>query len=267
MTGKKLPKAITRPSEDLKDIAAAAVAAERPNRLAQLVPSRHLSGESTAARPSAPQNDAAVAEPVPAVSRLPVAAALLPVAPIDADPQAARRRSQAEKIVKRHTSYAAVGGLVPLPIANVAAGTAVIMRMVKKLSDLYEVPFERGRTRSLIIGLTGGAVPTGLAAATTSTLAYVVPGSAFVGLAVSSITAAAFTRGIGMVFVDHFENAAISLGAGAIGLEHERRQRPAPLSLPSKMMADAGHMASMSKPVLVQHAAADVDGHHLTRAI
>jgi uncharacterized protein (DUF697 family) len=266
MTGKKLPKAITRPSEDLKEIAAGAVAAENPDRSAPRVPSKHLSGESVAALHSAPQNDAVEAEPVPAISWLPVAADLLPVAPIHADPQAARRRSLAEKIVKRHTSYAAVGGLVPLPVANVAAGTAVIMRMVKKLSDLYEVPFERDRTRSIIIALTGGAVPTGLAAATTSTLAYVVPGSAFVGLAVSSITAAAFTRGIGMVFVDHFENAVISLGS-AIGYRHDCRQRPAPLSLPSKMTTDGGHVASVSKPMLVEHAAADVDGHRLTRAI
>jgi uncharacterized protein (DUF697 family) len=266
MTGKKLPKAITRPSENLTEIAAGAFAAENPNNSARRVPSKHLSGESVAAPQSAPQSDAAEAEPVPAISWLPVAADLLPAAPIHTDPQAVRRRSQAEKIVKRHTSYAAVGGLVPLPIANVAAGSAIIVRMVKKLSDLYEVPFERDRTRSIVIGLTGGAVPTGLAAATASTLAYVVPGSAFVGLAVSSITAAAFTRGIGMVFVDHFENRAISVGS-AIGHKHDCRQRPAPLSLPSKMMTDAGRVASVSKPMFVEHAAAGVDGDHLTRAI
>lgn len=105
-----------------------------------------------------------------------------------------------------------MGGLFPLPIANVAGVTAIIVRMVKALSDLYEVPFERDRTRSFVIGLMGGAVPTGLAAATASTLVFVIPGSGFVGLAVSSITAASFTRGIGLFFVERFENKTMSLG-------------------------------------------------------
>jgi hypothetical protein len=54
----------------------------------------------------------------------------------------------------------------------------------------------------------GGAMPTGLAAVTTSTLVYIVPGSALIGLAVSSIAAIACTRGIGRIFVEHFENGA-----------------------------------------------------------
>ena len=33
--------------------------------------------------------------------------------------------------------------------------------MVKVLSELYGVPFERNRTRSVVIALMGGALPTG----------------------------------------------------------------------------------------------------------
>jgi hypothetical protein len=49
-------------------------------------------------------------------------------------------------------------------------------------------------------------MPTGLAAVTTSTLHYLVPASALIGLAVSSVTAVACTRSIGRVFVEHFES-------------------------------------------------------------
>jgi uncharacterized protein (DUF697 family) len=87
------------------------------------------------------------------------------------------------------------------------------MRMVKQLSDLYGVPFERDRTRAIIIGIMGGAVPTGLGTVAASTLVFAVPGSALVGLAVSAVTAGALTRGIGLVFLEHFENAAMPLGA------------------------------------------------------
>jgi len=121
---------------------------------------------------------------------------------------AVRRRSLAHAIVQRHAAYAAVGGVIPLPIANVASITAVIVRMVKVLADLYGVPFERDRARAIVIGMMGGAMPTGLAAFTTSTLVYIIPGSALIGLAVSSIAAVACTRGIGRIFVEHFESGA-----------------------------------------------------------
>lgn len=119
-----------------------------------------------------------------------------------------RRRSQANVIVERYTAYAAVGGIIPVPIANVASITAVIVRMVKLLSDLYGIPFERDRARAIVVGLMGGAMPTGLGAVTTSTLFYVVPGSGLIGLAVSSIAAVACTRSIGRIFVEHFESGS-----------------------------------------------------------
>lgn len=119
-----------------------------------------------------------------------------------------RRKSVARTIVERHATYSAVGGVIPLPIVNIASVTAVIVRMVKMLSDLYEVPFERDRARTVVVGLMGGAMPTGLGAATASTLIYVVPGSNLIGLAVSSLTAIACTRSIGRVFIEHFESGA-----------------------------------------------------------
>jgi uncharacterized protein (DUF697 family) len=118
------------------------------------------------------------------------------------------RLSAARDIVERHAIYSGVGGVIPLPIANVAGITAVIVRMVKMLSRLYGVPFERDRARAIVIGLLGGSMPTGLAAATSSTLVFIIPGSNLIGLAVSSITAVACTRSIGRIFVEHFESGA-----------------------------------------------------------
>ena len=92
-----------------------------------------------------------------------------------------------------------------MPIVNVAGVTAIILRMVRKLSTLYGVPFERDRARAIVVALAGGTMPTGFAAVTSSTLQYVVPGAALLGLAVSCVTATACTRHIGRIFVDHFE--------------------------------------------------------------
>jgi len=194
MTRKQLPKAIRKTSHELRAIAGGPTHDE----------------EAPAPRSALPR-DAAKAGSAAAASAPPAAKSLFPVAPNPAEQWAARRRSAARKIVERHRTYAAVGGLFPLPVVNIAGVTAINMRMVKQLSDLYGVPFERDRTRSMIIGLMGGAVPTGLGAATASTLVFVVPGSALFGLAVSAISAGALTRGIGLVFLEHFENESMSL--------------------------------------------------------
>jgi uncharacterized protein (DUF697 family) len=95
-----------------------------------------------------------------------------------------------------------------LPIVNVASVTAIIVRMVRILSRLYGVPFERDRARAIVVGMVGGAAPTGLAAVTSSTLHYLMPASAIIGLAVSSVAAVACTRSIGRTFVEHFESGA-----------------------------------------------------------
>lgn len=121
---------------------------------------------------------------------------------------AAKRRAQARAIVDRHATYSAVGGILPLPIASVAGITTIIIRMVKMLSTLYGVPFERDRARAIVAGLVGGATPTGFAAVTTSTLFYAVPSGLLLGTVVSAASAVACTRSIGRVFIEHFESGA-----------------------------------------------------------
>jgi hypothetical protein len=54
----------------------------------------------------------------------------------------------------------------------------------------------------------GGALPTGLATIATSTITLFVPGLNLMGLAISSVTSGAYARGIGQLFIEHFENGA-----------------------------------------------------------
>ena len=120
----------------------------------------------------------------------------------------AKRRVLAGRIVEQNGTLAALSGLAPLPAVNIAGVAAIILRMLKQLSGLYQVHFERDRTRSFVIGVLGGAAPTGLAAATVSTIGLVAPVPAFLGLAISALTAAAVTRAIGEVFIESFERQA-----------------------------------------------------------
>ncbi len=121
---------------------------------------------------------------------------------------AALRGGAAVAIVERYANWAAVGGVIPVPLANAAAITALMVRMIKSLSTLYGVPFERNRTRAAVVGLMGGVLPTGLATVATSTLTYFVPGYGLLSLAVSSVTSSAYARSIGRLYIEHFENGA-----------------------------------------------------------
>jgi uncharacterized protein (DUF697 family) len=190
MTRKPLPKAIIQPLGGPRSGAAAGSPSPIASRPAAALP-----------------HDAAEPEPTLAVSAAPIANDPLPALSPQAQQLAAKRLALARKIVARHRAYAAAGGLVPLPIINVAGVTTIILRMVKQLSDLYGVPFERDRTRSFVLGLIGGAAPTGLGVTTAATLAFAIPAPALAGLAVSALTAGALTNGIGRVYIEQFEAA------------------------------------------------------------
>jgi uncharacterized protein (DUF697 family) len=175
MNKKKFPKAVLRTADQMRE-AGAAPRSESPDNVIEMVP------KSEAAAPNIPTTST--------------------------DPAAALRRRQAVAIVERYANYSAIGGAIPVPLANAAAITALLVRMVKSLSNLYGVPFERTRTRSIVIALMGGALPTGFATIATSTISLFVPGVNVLGLAVSSVTSGAYARSIGQLFIEHFENGA-----------------------------------------------------------
>ena len=135
-----------------------------------------------------------------------------------------RLRLKAIAIVERHANYSALGGFIPLPIANVAAITVVIMRMVKELNLLYGKPVEHQRAYAIAIGLLGGIMPTGLARLATATVAPFLPGYNLLGLAVSSVTASAYARSIGGMLIDHFERVT-ALKRDRLAVKRIRRWR------------------------------------------
>jgi uncharacterized protein (DUF697 family) len=198
---KKLPKAVLRTADSMREAASTARSPDAPK------PARLNEPPGARAPASRSQTAANVIElaPKPADSETVVADAR-PLAGTSATLSARRRRERALAIVERHANFSAIGGVIPLPIVNVASVTAIIVRMVKVLSQHYGAPFERDRARTIVIGLMGGLMPAGLAVVTTSTLFHFIPGVNLLGLAVSSVAASACARNIGRMFVDHFEN-------------------------------------------------------------
>ena len=196
MTRKQLPKAIKPAGSSLRYI---------PGEAGTEVPLP----QSVTAKPTTPKEPVQVEAEIWPPSPPPANDSFL-VLPPPSQGDAERRLQQAFRIVDRYKMYAGLGGLVPMPAVNVASVTAVILRMVKVLSDLYGVPFERYKMRSIVLGLMGGAAPTGLAAATATTLSFAAPLAGAFGLVVSTVVAATLTRRIGLYFVERFEAETIA---------------------------------------------------------
>lgn len=197
MTRKQLPKAIKPAGSGLQYIPGEA-GTEAP------LP------QSVTAKPTTPKESVQVEAEIWPPSPPPPANDSFLVLPPLSQGEAERRLQQAFRIVDRYKMYAGLGGLVPMPAVNVVSVTAVILRMVKVLSDLYGVPFERDKMRLIVLGLMGGAAPTGLAAATATTLSFAAPLAGAFGLVVSTVAAATLTRRIGLYFVERFEAETIA---------------------------------------------------------
>jgi uncharacterized protein (DUF697 family) len=180
---------------------------ETPDALASFKLVSDLTPASEAAPETPkPSDSSAITETAPIIETSPIANDTGPTVRRTAV-EAGRRRTRAYAIVNRHAIYASVGGVMPVPLMTFAGCPIVVMRMIKALSNHYGVPFERDRAQAIVLGMTG-SVPTGFGAIAATTFFYMLPISFLIGSAVSAALAAAATRGIGRVFVEHFETGA-----------------------------------------------------------
>jgi uncharacterized protein (DUF697 family) len=115
------------------------------------------------------------------------------------------RRGEADEVVAGHMFMALAVGLIPVPVADVAALMAIQVRMVANLADLYGVEFSQEVGHSLIGSLLGAGGSTLAASTVRRLLVRLVPIGGWLAGAVSgSAFAGASTFAVGRVFTDHF---------------------------------------------------------------
>lgn len=111
----------------------------------------------------------------------------------------------AHDLVNHHAAYAAVGGLIPVPLVEVIASGTIQLRMIAKLCDLYGLPFSEQAVKASIATLVGTLAPVGVLGRTTFSLFRSVPvvGS-LLGMVTLPVLAGAVTWALGRVFAWHF---------------------------------------------------------------
>jgi uncharacterized protein (DUF697 family) len=120
--------------------------------------------------------------------------------------EANERRARAVKVVERASLWAGAAGLIPVPIVDLAAVGGVQIEMLRRISQIYGVPFSENRSKALIASFAGSMIPasSGIGAAS------LIKGVPLIGTVISALTMPTLSVGatyaIGMAFIKHFSS-------------------------------------------------------------
>lgn len=109
--------------------------------------------------------------------------------------------AKADKIIQQHMIWAIGAGLVPLPILDIVAVTAIQLDMLRQLATTYGVSFSESEGKAWVSALAGNLV-----ARIGANALKLLPGlGSLIGGVSMSIVSGASTYAIGQVAISHFE--------------------------------------------------------------
>ncbi|ATB33175.1 YcjF family protein [Melittangium boletus] len=118
---------------------------------------------------------------------------------------ARERLRQAETIVYRNTFWAMGAGAIGVPLIDLVAASAVHLKQLKQLADLYGVDFKEGLARKLVAAMLMSLGGVGVGTLATSLLKLIPGIGTGLGMLSLPMALASSTNAIGQVFIMHFE--------------------------------------------------------------
>lgn len=124
----------------------------------------------------------------------------------------ADRERQARGLVKYYAAWSFGAGIVPVPLVDMLLVMGVQVQMLRKMSDLYGVPFSEHVARNLVGALVGGAASEVVAGGLIGPVIRLIPGvGPLLGALTMPAVASASTYAVGLVFLQHFESGGTFL--------------------------------------------------------
>ena len=111
------------------------------------------------------------------------------------------KRDSANEIVRNHVLWSMGAGILPIPLADVAAVTAIQLNMIRRLCEKYDVDYSESLGKSLITALVAGTA----ARIGASIIKGVPVFGPLLGSLPMSLMSGASTYAVGQVFISHFE--------------------------------------------------------------
>ncbi len=125
---------------------------------------------------------------------------------------ATSKQAEAETIANKYVAWSMGAGLIPVPLADLAAITGVQIKMLSEISKVYGVEFSENRCKSIVFSLLGGLGATAAAASVAGSFAKLIPGfGTLFGIATLPVLSGAITYAVGKVFVQHYESGGTFL--------------------------------------------------------
>jgi len=122
-----------------------------------------------------------------------------------------QRAEMAGKVVDRFAIYSGVAGLVPLPVLDVVAVGGLQVQMLRRVSQIYDVPFSENTGKALIAALAGSLIPASSGLGAASALKFVPIAGPLAAAFVMPALSAGATYAIGKAFIQHFASGGTLL--------------------------------------------------------
>jgi uncharacterized protein (DUF697 family) len=125
------------------------------------------------------------------------------------------RDALASQLVDRFSLWSGAAGLIPVPFVDMAAVGGVQLQMLRRLSEIYGVPFSENRGKSVVASLAGAIIPASTATTTAMSVGSMLKAVPGLGTAVGALSMPVFSAGvtyvIGKVFIQHFASGGTLL--------------------------------------------------------
>src|SRR3954451_5174787 len=132
-----------------------------------------------------------------------------------APPPAGEREEQATQVVDRLSLWSGAAGLIPVPLVDIAAVGGVQIHMLRRLSEIYGVPFSENRGKAVLASVAGAIIPASTATTTAMGVGSLIKGLPGFGSAIGALTMPVVSAGatwvIGKVFIQHFASGGTLL--------------------------------------------------------
>jgi uncharacterized protein (DUF697 family) len=127
----------------------------------------------------------------------------------------AERDEQASQLVDRLSLWSGAAGLIPIPLVDMVAVGGVQLHMLRRLSEIYGVPFSENRGKSVLASVAGAVIPASTATTTAMGVGSFMKGLPGFGTAIGALTMPVVSAGatwiIGKVFMQHFASGGTLL--------------------------------------------------------
>jgi uncharacterized protein (DUF697 family) len=125
------------------------------------------------------------------------------------------RDDAASQLVDRLSLWSGAAGLIPVPLVDIAAVGGGQLHMLRRLSEIYGVPFSDNRGKAILTSIAGAVIPASTANSAAMGVISLMKGLPGFGTAIGALTMPVVSAGatwvIGKVFIKHFASGGTLL--------------------------------------------------------